>query len=117
MGERFDGFSVNLFEDDMGDWIAHFVECPEISAFGDTPEEALRELAVAWEGVKQTYIEDGDPVPVAPTKKEYSGQFNVCIDRRLHRSLAIEAARAGVSLDWLVGQKLSSHQVNIKGCR
>ena len=107
MSERFDGFSVNIFEDDTGDWIAHFVERPEISAFGKSPEDALHELAGAWEGVKQTYIEDGEPVPVAPARKVYSGQFNVCIDRRLHRDLAIEAAQAGVSLNALVAQKLA----------
>lgn len=107
MSDRFDGFSVNMFEDDAGDWIAHFVERPEISAFGKTPEESLRELDAAWEGVKQTYIADGEPVPTAPARKEYSGQFNVRIDRRLHRDLAIEAARAGVSLNALVAQKLA----------
>lgn len=107
MSERFDGFSVNIFEDDAGDWVAHFVERPEISAFGKTPEDALRELAAAWEGVKQTYIDDGESVPVAPARKSYSGQFNVCIDRRLHRDLSIEAAQAGVSLNALVAQKLA----------
>lgn len=107
MSDRFDGFSVNIFQDDTGDWIAHFVERPEISAFGKTPEKALRELAVAWKGVKQVYVDDGEPVPTAPARKEYSGQFNVRIDRRLHRDLAIEAARAGVSLNALVAQKLA----------
>ena len=107
MSERFDGFSVNLFEDDTGDSVAHFVERPEVSAFSKTPEGALHELAAAWEGVKQTYIDDEEPVPVAPAHKEYSGQFNVHIDRRLHRDLAIEAAQAGVSLNALVAQKLA----------
>ncbi|HEX2200411.1 MAG TPA: toxin-antitoxin system HicB family antitoxin, partial [Gammaproteobacteria bacterium] len=46
-------------------------------------------------------------VPVAPARREYSGQFNVRIDKRLHRVLAIEAAQAGVSLNALVAQKLA----------
>ncbi len=107
MSERFNGFSVNIFEDESGDWIAHFVERPEVSAFAKTLEDALHELAAAWEGVKQIYIDDGEPVPVAPSRKEYSGQFNVRIDRRLHRDLAVEAAQAGVSLNALVAQKLA----------
>jgi predicted RNase H-like HicB family nuclease len=49
--DKFDGFSINIFLDDEGDWLAHFVEMPNISAFGDTPEEALKELETAWEGV------------------------------------------------------------------
>ena len=49
----------------------------------------------------------GEPVPVAPARKEYSGPFNVRIDRRVHRALAIEAAKAGVSLNTIVSQKLA----------
>ncbi len=50
---------------------------------------------------------EGTPIPVAPAKKEYSGQFNVRIDKRLHRALAMEAAQAGITLNALVAQKLS----------
>jgi predicted HicB family RNase H-like nuclease len=106
--DRFNGFSVNLYLDEDGDWLAHFVERPEISAFSDSPEAALDELHTAWEGVKETYRDDGDPVPVAPARKEYSGQFNVRIDRRVHRALAVEAARAGISLNALVARKLDT---------
>jgi hypothetical protein len=67
----------------------------------------LKELAIAWEGVKESYCKHGEAVPVAPARREYSGQFNVRIDKRLHRALAIEAARAGVSLNALVAQKLA----------
>jgi predicted HicB family RNase H-like nuclease len=104
---RFDGYAVNLYLDDDGDWLAHFLELPEVSAFADTPERALDELAVAWEGVKQTYREDGQPIPVAPLHRDYSGRFNVRVNRTLHRDLAVEAAREGVSLNALVTQKLS----------
>ena len=105
--DRFDGYTVNVFLDDDGEYLAHFVEMPSVSAFGETPEEALSELAVAWEGVKESYEKHGEPVPIAPARKEYSGQFNVRIDRRLHRALAIEAAKAGVSLNAIVSQKLA----------
>ena len=96
------------------DYLAHFVELPQISAFADSPEAALNELAIAWEGVKASYTQHGEPIPVAPSRKEYSGQFNVRLDRRLHRVLAIEAAQAGLSLNALVSQKLAkgTHQFN-----
>jgi predicted RNase H-like HicB family nuclease len=41
MNERFDGFSVNIFLDDDGDWLAHLVELPEVSAFADTALQNL----------------------------------------------------------------------------
>ena len=105
--DRFDGFTVNLFLDEEGDYIAHFVELPNVSAFGKSPTTALNELAVAWNLVKRSYRAAKEPVPVAPARKEYSGQFNVRLDRRLHRALAVEAAKTGVSLNALVSQKLN----------
>ena len=105
--DPFDGYTINVFWDDDGECLAHFVELPNISAFGESPEDALRELQTAWEGVKESYQKHEEPVPVAPARKEYSGQFNVRIDRRVHRALAIEAAKAGVSLNAIVSQKLA----------
>jgi predicted HicB family RNase H-like nuclease len=57
--------------------------------------------------VKESYAEDGLPLPVAPSRREYKGVFNVRIDRRVHRALAIEAQRAGLSLNALVAQNLA----------
>ncbi len=105
--DRFDGYGVELFIDDDGDWLAHLVELPNVSAFGPTLDKALDELAVAWELVKESYREDRQAIPIAPAKRQYSGQFNVRIDRRVHRALVIEAERAGLSLNALVGQKLA----------
>ncbi|NEP10231.1 MAG: type II toxin-antitoxin system HicB family antitoxin [Symploca sp. SIO2C1] len=78
----------------------------ESAAFADNPESALEELHTAWEGVKESYKKHGEPIPVAPANKNYSGQFNVRIDKRLHKVLAMEAAQAGISLNALISQKL-----------
>ena len=61
--DDFDGFAVNIFFDEDGDYLAHFVEMPNVSAFSDTPENALRELAVAWSGVKESYRKHHNPIP------------------------------------------------------
>lgn len=114
MSDKFDGFSITLIEEDDGDWLAHFVELPRVSAVGNTPEMALHQLEAAWELLKEGYREDGREIPIAPLKKEYSGQFNVRIDRRVHRALVIEAARAGITLNALVAQKLSNQVKNFK---
>ncbi len=110
-GDEFDGYSIYLAEDEDGDFLAHFVEMPNVSAFGATPELALEELKIAWEGVKKSYLKHGEEIPLAPRRKEYSGQFNVRIDKRAHRQLAIEAAQAGISLNALVAQKLTQTPV------
>ncbi|MGD9212213.1 MAG: type II toxin-antitoxin system HicB family antitoxin [Desulfobacteraceae bacterium] len=65
---KFDGYSVNLFLDDDGEWLAHFVEMPNISAFGESPETALKELETAWNATKKIYVKNGESVPLAPSK-------------------------------------------------
>lgn len=102
----FDGFTVNVFLDEDGDYLAHFVEMPNVSAFSETPEGALKALAIAWEGVKASYRKHNEPIPLAPSKKPSDGPFNVPVDEPLYRALTDEADKAGMSLYAFVAQKL-----------
>jgi predicted RNase H-like HicB family nuclease len=102
----FDGFTVNVFLDEDGDYLAHFVEMPNVSAFSDTPEDALKELAMAWKGVKESYRKHREPIPQAPSREEGIGQVSVPIDAQLYQMLKNEAAHAGISLHALVAKKL-----------
>ena len=104
--DMFDGFTVNVFLDEDGDYLAHFVEMPNVSAFSDTPENALKELALAWEGVKESYRKHHEPIPQAPSREAYEAPVNVLVDKELYHSLTDEAAKAGISLYALVAQKL-----------
>lgn len=67
---NFDGFIINLYLDEQGDWLAHFQEIPTISAFGDTPQEALEELKIAWELVKDDYKAKKYQIPVASNREK-----------------------------------------------
>ena len=67
---NFDGFIINLYVDEQGDWLAHFQEMPNISAFGDTPQEALEELKIAWELVKDDYRMKNREIPVASNRQK-----------------------------------------------
>ena len=60
--DDFDGFMVNVFFDEDGDYLAHLVELPNVSAFGPTPAEALAELKTAWDLMKECYQMDGEPI-------------------------------------------------------
>lgn len=103
----FDGFTVNVFLDEDGDYLAYFVEMPNVSAFSDTPEDALKELAMAWKGVKESYRKHREPIPQAPSREGSIGQVNVPVDAQLYQMLKNEAANAGISLYALVEQKLA----------
>ena len=105
--DDFDGFMINVFFDEDGDYLAHLVELPNVSAFGATPSEALSELKTAWELMKECYQADGEPLPQAPSRKGYEGPLHVPIDAQLYHALADEAAKSGISLYTLVAQKLT----------
>ncbi|GBF86776.1 hypothetical protein AsFPU3_3849 [Aphanothece sacrum FPU3] len=70
-----DGHTINLYCDEDGDWLAYLLDLPNVSAFGDTPESALNELYEAWEGMKECYKTDGEDLPVATRRKDYSRTF------------------------------------------
>ena len=106
--DMFDGFTINLFLDEDGDYLAHFVEMPNVSAFSDTPEDALKELSIAWEGVKTSYRKHHEPIPRAPSRKASERPFNVPVDEELYHALTDEATKAGMSLYALAAQKLKS---------
>ena len=106
--DDFDGFMVNMFFDEDGDYLAHLVELPNVSAFGPTPADALAELKTAWELMKECYQMDDEPIPKAPSRNEYEGPFNIPIDTQLYHALAAEATKSGMSLYTLVIQKLQS---------
>jgi predicted RNase H-like HicB family nuclease len=43
---------------------------PNISAFGDTPQEALEELKTAWELTKEYYLSQGLSIPIPPKREK-----------------------------------------------
>ena len=104
----FDGFTVNLFFDEDGDYLAHLVELPNVSAFGATPAEALEKLKTAWELMKECYQMDGEPIPKPPSRNGYEGPFNLPVDAQFYRVMIDEAKKAGISLHMLVTQQWQS---------
>jgi len=78
--------------------------CPElggISAFGDTPAEAIQELEIAKKLAIETYKDEGWPLPAPAVVQNYSGQFRLRLPRSLHRAAAEYAEAEGVSLNSL----------------
>lgn len=63
MGATFDGYQIELRFDEDDEWLAYLLEMPNVSAFGETPEEALQQLAEAFGLVKEVYEEQGRPIP------------------------------------------------------
>ena len=104
----FDGFTVKIFYGEDNYYLAHFVELPNVWAFGTTPSKAMIELEATWELIKQHNRMDREPIPKAPPQAAYEGSFNVPVDAELYHALTVAATEAGVNLYTLVARKLAA---------
>jgi len=85
-----------------GGYIATVPELPNFSVFGETAEEAAREVEIAAEQYLEALGESGSPVPAPLELPSFSGQFRVRMPVSLHEALVTHARREGVSLNTLV---------------
>jgi len=97
---NFNDYSIKIFPHDKdGDFIACIEEAPSISAFGDTPEEALKELKLVFGGWLEIQEEDGDSMPEPLKLQKFTGKMMLSIPISLHQDLTQRAIMNNVSLD------------------
>jgi len=91
-----------------GEYLGLCVELPSLSWLAATPVKALSGIRqIAAEAVADMQSND-EPIPVPLAERHYSGEFRVRIPPLVHRSLALQAAEQGVSLNRLASAKLAS---------
>src|SRR5688500_2343910 len=83
-------------------YLAEAPELPGCFTVGDTPAEALEMLRGAMYGWLLVRVEQELAIPAAEPEQDYSGKFIVRLPKMLHRELAKQAEREGVSLNALV---------------
>lgn len=88
--------------------VATCAEFPSLSWLAKTPEAALRGVRRLVAEVVADLEANGEPVPPPLAEKKYSGEFRIRIPPQLHRTLALEAAEQGVSLNRLASAKLAA---------
>ena len=100
------------FDAEEQEYVALCSEFPHLSAFGESPGEALAELDIALEGAIDVHRDEGWPIPepLAPTEVEGlpSGKFVARLPKTLHARLVRAAKNEGVSLNSLVISMLSA---------
>ena len=74
-------------------------ELPGCSAFGASPEKALKELGTAKELWLEAARREGRRIPQPLAESSLNGRFLLRIPKELHRKLAAEAREQGVSLN------------------
>lgn len=99
-------YRVTWSEEDE-EYVGLCTEFPSLSWLSESPEEALQGIRHVVADVVADMQANGEDVPEPIAVKQYSGKFLVRIPPELHRSLVIEAAEAGVSLNRLASAKLA----------
>lgn len=90
------------------EYVGTCVEFASLSWLDKTPQAALAGIGRVVADVVADMQAQGEPVPPALAEKNYSGEFRVRIPPQLHRTLAIQAAEQGVSLNRLASAKLAA---------
>ena len=83
-------------------------EFPSLSWLAKTPESALKGIRKVVADVVTDMLASGEVMPIPLAERNYSGEFRVRIPPELHRSLALQAAEQGVSLNRLASAKLAT---------
>ena len=81
-------------------------EFPSLSWLDESPELALAGIRKLVKRCITDMKKNSEALPEPIALKRFSGKFMVRVTPEMHRSLAIQAAESGVSLNRLVSSKL-----------
>lgn len=98
-------YRVTWSEEDQ-EYVGLCAEFPSLSWLEDTPEKALAGIRKLVKQCINEMQKNSEVVPEPIATKNYSGKFMVRVPPETHRSLAIQAAEAGVSLNRLIASRL-----------
>jgi len=101
-------YPIKVFysEEDEG-FIAVIPDLSGCSAFGETEEEAIKEVKIAQELWIKTAKKEGKKIPRPSSEDIYRGKILARTPKSLHKALMEKAKDEGVSLNQLVVYLLS----------
>ncbi len=99
-------YRVTWSEEDH-EYVGLCAEFPSLSWLAKTQEAALKGIRNVVADVIKDMKKNGEEIPQPLANKNYSGKFMVRVPPEVHRSLAIQAAESGVSINRLVSTRLS----------
>lgn len=96
-----------------GGYIASFPELPGCITCGETVESAVANALDAKKEWLEAAIEDGIEIFCPDSAEKYSGQFKLRLPKSLHKQLAEDAKRDGISMNqycvYLLAQNNALH--------
>jgi predicted RNase H-like HicB family nuclease len=101
-------YIITPTKDESGSYYhASVLELDGCQSTGDTFQEAYEGLLEAMEGWIEVKLDAGFYIPEPLDAGKFSGRFVVRLPKTLHRRLAVEAEKEGVSLNQYTLYKLS----------
>lgn len=93
-------YRMEIVEDrDEGGYVVSFPDLPGCITCGETIEDAVRNAQDAKRTWIEAALEDEIDIKEPDTDDNYSGQFKLRLPKSLHRSLAENSRREGVSMN------------------
>ena len=100
-------------EPEEGGYAISYPELRGCLSAGETIDEAIRNGEDAKREWLIAALEEGYPIPEPGSGEDYSGQFKLRIPKSLHRQLAIQSRREGISMNqyclYLLSQNNALH--------
>ena len=101
-------YRMELIPDrDEGGFVVSFPDLPGCLSTGSTYEEAIRNAEDAKREWLFAAMEENVEIPEPDDLENYSGQFRLRMPKSLHRRLALQAKREGVSMNQYCIYRLS----------
>ena len=93
-------YRMEVVEDDAeGGYVVSYPDLPGCITCGETLESAIKNAADAKKEWIEATLEEGGTVPEPDSLSDYSGQFKLRIPRSLHRALAEQSKKEGISMN------------------
>ena len=100
-------YTIKIIPEAAGGYSAEVDELEGCMSQGETWEEIRENLEDAKKLWLEVALEKGLEIPLPDSMREYSGRFLVRLPKYLHRRLASQAKKEGVSLNQLIVSLLS----------
>lgn len=107
MSKFIDRYTYRLtWSEEDEEYVGLCAEFPSLSWLEKSPEKALTGIRTLVKESVADMEQAGEAIPNPLSIKKFSGKLMVRIPPETHRSLAIQAAEAGVSLNRLISSRL-----------
>lgn len=86
-------------DEDEGGYVVSYPELPGCITVGDTIEDAIRNADDARRAWFEAAFEEGITIAEPGAHEKYSGQFKLRLPKSLHKTLAENSRREGISMN------------------